>query len=755
MRRQLYRGGGIASIPRQNFGIGSWVKERVRKLIPNEIADVAAKAAPFVAPFNPIAAGLMRGIGRFDKRGSLSDALKQGLLTYGAGQAARHLGGAGMQTGYSPMGGMGQAGTSAWASPFGTETGFGAWGAGADAPSITAARTAGTSGAPGGGAVGMHYNAPPTQGPLSKFFLGEKGGTGMFGEKGLIGAGGEFGLKESFGKGLPAVYAGSTLAALAVQKAMGDVGDRESGESLEAFNTRRKGTVGKYLDFYFRRANKFRIAPENMDKAAADFVAQNTQEYVSQGGRIGYQTGGTTGLIGKGVPWMPSAWGDPGTYRRSVWNLASDVNPYDVESTADLESYLASAPRFTDEIMKANPNYASSWRGQPIDPREYYLKELALKKQTHLPSAYPNYSPDMYRDMVKDLETRYNEAAYSHAAEMGGGTQPTYTVPLTGTSAPKYDRATINALMNKQMAASAPTTTPAGIPAAGISMGNTLAQNVAANNAQRLANQAVLQTGRARINPSTGGRIGLRFGGNGTPLPEDPTKPINPWTPKPKEGIKSLEAGAPEITYEGDMTPPENMQMASAEDPILMEEYNKYVFEMEEQGIQPMSFEQFKAQARAGQAQGGRIGFDKGTMNPALMRRMMELMMQGVPRHKLKEEAEKQLRQEPYINERMGMGPGPILEAAQGGRIGYAFGAQAGLPGIPRMAPDGMEYDMSQNGGFQPLGAKEGKDDVKANLAKNEFVFTADAVRGAGNGDIELGAQKMYDTMKNLERRVV
>ena len=92
--------------------------------------------------------------------------------------------------------------------------------------------------------------------------------------------------------------------------------------------------------------------------------------------------------------------------------------------------------------------------------------------------------------------------------------------------------------------------------------------------------------------------------------------------------------------------------------------------------------------------------------------------------------------------------------------MGYAFGPgpvmeQAGLPGIPRMAEDGLEYDMSENGGFQPLGAKEGKDDVKANLAKNEFVFTADAVRAAGGGDIELGAQKMYDTMKNLERRVV
>ena len=83
MRRQLYRGGGIASVPRrQRYGIG----DLVRKLIPNEIANVASKAAPFVAPFNPVAAGLMRGIGRYDKRGDLGDALKQGALTYGLGK---------------------------------------------------------------------------------------------------------------------------------------------------------------------------------------------------------------------------------------------------------------------------------------------------------------------------------------------------------------------------------------------------------------------------------------------------------------------------------------------------------------------------------------------------------------------------------------------------------------------------------------------------------------------------------------------
>ena len=96
----------------------------------------------------------------------------------------------------------------------------------------------------------------------------------------------------------------------------------------------------------------------------------------------------------------------------------------------------------------------------------------------------------------------------------------------------------------------------------------------------------------------------------------------------------------------------------------------------------------------------------------------------------------------------------------QGGRIGKFGGGIMGigtpgmrLPGIPQMAPDGLEYNMKA-GGFQNLGAQEGKDDVNAKLAKNEFVMTADAVRGAGDGNIEVGAQRMYDTMKRLEGKV-
>ena len=65
----------------------------------------------------------------------------------------------------------------------------------------------------------------------------------------------------------------------------------------------------------------------------------------------------------------------------------------------------------------------------------------------------------------------------------------------------------------------------------------------------------------------------------------------------------------------------------------------------------------------------------------------------------------------------------------------------------------GMEMDL-RGGGFVPLGAKEKADDVPARLSKNEFVMTADAVRAAGGGSVDKGADKMYNLMKDLEARV-
>jgi len=82
--------------------------------------------------------------------------------------------------------------------------------------------------------------------------------------------------------------------------------------------------------------------------------------------------------------------------------------------------------------------------------------------------------------------------------------------------------------------------------------------------------------------------------------------------------------------------------------------------------------------------------------------------------------------------------------AANGGRIGMAEGGIMDL--------GGLEKDYRNTGGFVEIGAKEKADDVPARLSVNEFVFTADAVRNAGGGDIDKGAQVMENMMKHLEQ---
>ena len=63
----------------------------------------------------------------------------------------------------------------------------------------------------------------------------------------------------------------------------------------------------------------------------------------------------------------------------------------------------------------------------------------------------------------------------------------------------------------------------------------------------------------------------------------------------------------------------------------------------------------------------------------------------------------------------------------------------------------GLEKDYRAEGGFVPIGKREKADDVPARLSVNEFVFTADAVRNAGGGDVDEGAKVMERVMKNLE----
>jgi hypothetical protein len=86
----------------------------------------------------------------------------------------------------------------------------------------------------------------------------------------------------------------------------------------------------------------------------------------------------------------------------------------------------------------------------------------------------------------------------------------------------------------------------------------------------------------------------------------------------------------------------------------------------------------------------------------------------------------------------------PPVTAANGGIIGLKHGGMLNF--------GGREMDL-RTGGFVPIGKKEKADDVPARLSKNEFVMTADAVRAAGGGDVNKGAQRMYNVMNNLEAR--
>jgi len=86
-----------------------------------------------------------------------------------------------------------------------------------------------------------------------------------------------------------------------------------------------------------------------------------------------------------------------------------------------------------------------------------------------------------------------------------------------------------------------------------------------------------------------------------------------------------------------------------------------------------------------------------------------------------------------------------LLQQRQARAMGGIMNLKMG--GVP------SEMDLRARGGFVPIGKKERADDVPARLSKNEFVFTANAVRNAGNGDIRKGAKRMYNLMHQLEAK--
>ena len=161
-----------------------------------------------------------------------------------------------------------------------------------------------------------------------------------------------------------------------------------------------------------------------------------------------------------------------------------------------------------------------------------------------------------------------------------------------------------------------------------------------------------------------------------------------------------------------------------------------------------VSDEEVDAFVRANVAEGGRIGYANGSEDyeDRFMKLVGELMEAGFSQQEAIEEARERLSK----------------NMAMGGRMKYAMGDSAeqnamqasGIMGLPlNENPAGItELDLRETGGFiPPVGVKEKADDIPAMLSNNEFVFTADAVRGMGGGDVDKGAERMYAMMKTLE----
>jgi hypothetical protein len=170
-------------------------------------------------------------------------------------------------------------------------------------------------------------------------------------------------------------------------------------------------------------------------------------------------------------------------------------------------------------------------------------------------------------------------------------------------------------------------------------------------------------------------------------------------------------------------------------------------------------------------ANGGRIGYEEGgNINPA----DLPMSREGLPTYEDIETGEEV--DYPYKNKERSSAPDidaelfqMYLDAIGSGKIPRSttfdqykelMGETASMGPERTMANEGGLMSLGGNemdlrgGGFVPLGAREKADDVPARLSKNEFVFTADAVKAAGGGDVDRGANLMYKTMKNLESRV-
>jgi len=695
MPRQLRNKGGITSVvPRTNYLFGG-IKDRIRKLIPNELASVASKAAPLVAPFFPGTASLMRGIGRFDKRGSLSDAVKQGIGTYAFGRGVGMLGGA-------------QAPETFLGRQQFTEAGFDQ------------------------GPIGRLFDkqaADPTfTRPNMRDIAGDKPSL-ISTARDVIRAGIKK-LPDGVVAQLTAggITAGASLLASYFQ---GEFEEQQPGETTAEYMERRREYVGQQMRVYMD--NYYANDPEYMKLDEAGKNALVDRYNIRDGGRVGYQTGGIS----------------------SANTLAENIRRNRAAQDAFQKSINPSRQRIVEKLKRSFPvaetlmNVAAPainlGRGilglqDPIGTPSMgdRMKELEATKGPTGSIGYEDYGLPVATSGGR-FTGGLPKLALSNPVDFAlAGSAGRYGFSPEGRTDLKYDftpdqdtgstgnaildfvnqggvKAKVSDLLTPSTAEAAETTQT---PDAGI--GRPTMADVAGP-----SRETIIQRILKDIEPT---------------FQMDNTEANRNFLDQFKTGL--------DLDYLKTLNP----------DEIKLALDNKY---LQGQNFQNPDFSR------------GRIGrgdpfFRYGPQY------MEQFNMQGNPLQLSSQLRGYNLRNElGELESILGKeGIKPYRTTVDDALIDFyktqmsgdtdlqqrIFGlASGGMPtGIMTTNKAGVkERDYRETGGFVPVGIKEKADDVPAMLSKNEFVFTADAVRGAGNGSIERGAQKMYDTMKRLEKRVV
>ena len=730
MNRQLRADGGIMQVaPREKFGLGSDLKKFVRKIIPNEVAEIAVKAAPFVAPFNPAVAAAMSGLGSFDKSGRIGDSLKSGALTYGLGQGARFLGGAELQGNPFQQGGAFRGGfegfKGGFSSPLGTQSGF---------------------------KLGKPTQRIDTSMPLKKPNL----------------------ISEQ----LSEVSLSPSGTVADTVKTVTDPGSAmESIKSIVSFDTSATQKTDAALDL-LKRGSKalFYDSKGRLDKNAVLGAITGVASYI-EAKALADEAGVELSQKDYDDAKRDEKREEYAGYLQNFFGGKKDggrIGFKDGPSESDIfgiggETLMKDKGKTIKKGFKSIGDLILDDEGNMYTPLQYLRKFgedifFGGQKNPELPEEFYNKLSDEYVQEMKQVKER----GYANGGRIGfeSGANEMIKTQLLEEIIPDTSTEDFVIIMTEDG--------PVKVK------------------------KSELPPESMMMDTSTG------FGTNITRVDR---KFGSPKEGESEVGIMTIDVEAGDDEDEEDMMMAGGITFSSAEKTYLFRRLgggsgsNKQFKNLYGVLSNPNKYPEDAAILKEiaimglgeGQKDGGRIGLKDGTDAirdiDFLLEGQDEFSMQefGKKVSELNSAERKELADKIYSYE---------LKFKNGGRIGYKDGANrvsellitragilakdpdadvsdidgeifqltgktfrsvGGISNIPtgKMRKNNagvVERDYRDEGGFVPVGIKERADDVPAMLSKNEFVMTADAVRGIGNGSVEEGSKKLYNTMKQAEK---